>query len=33
LDRIRQTATFLEHLAIVGGFLAAALLVHRSRLS
>ena len=28
-DRIRQTATFLEHLAIVGGFASAALLVHR----
>lgn len=29
LDRARQTATFLEHLAIVGGFAAAAALVHR----
>lgn len=28
-DRGRQTATFLEHLAIVGGFAAAAALVHR----
>ncbi|TDR85236.1 DoxX family protein [Enterovirga rhinocerotis] len=28
LDRVRQTATFLEHMAIVGGFVAAALLVH-----
>ena len=30
-DRARQTATFFEHAAIVGGFLAAALLVHRRR--
>ncbi|MBP2227685.1 putative membrane protein YphA (DoxX/SURF4 family) [Azospirillum agricola] len=29
LDRARQAATFLEHLAIVGGFAAAAALVHR----
>ena len=29
LDRARQTATFLEHLAIIGGFAAAAILVHR----
>ncbi len=28
-DRVRQVATFLEHLAIVGGFAAASLLVHR----
>lgn len=28
-DRARQTATFLEHLAIVGGFAAAAVLTHR----
>lgn len=28
-DRGRQAATFFEHLAIVGGFAAAALLVHR----
>lgn len=31
LERVRQTATFLEHLAIVGGFLAAALLVNGRR--
>ncbi|WP_353860279.1 DoxX family protein [Azospirillum formosense] len=29
-DRARQTATFLEHLAIVGGFAAAAVLTHRN---
>lgn len=29
LDRVRQTATFLEHVAIAGGILAASLLVHR----
>lgn len=28
-DRARQTATFLEHVAIVGGFAAAAVLTHR----
>lgn len=28
-DRARQTAIFLEHLAIVGGFAAAAALAHR----
>jgi transmembrane protein len=28
LDRVRQTATFLEHLAIAGGLAAAALLVN-----
>ncbi|MCW2238587.1 DoxX family protein [Azospirillum canadense] len=31
IDRAHQTATFLEHLAIVGGFAAAAALVHRQR--
>lgn len=30
-DRARQAATFLEHLAIVGGFAAAAVLAHRGR--
>lgn len=29
-DRARQAATFLEHLAIVGGFAAAAVLTHRT---
>jgi len=33
LDRARQTATFLEHLAIVGGFAAAAALTRRRRTS
>lgn len=28
-DRARQMATFLEHLAIVGGFAAAAVATHR----
>ncbi|KAA2235431.1 DoxX family protein [Salinarimonas soli] len=28
-DRGRQTATFLEHVAIIGGLAAAALLAHR----
>ncbi len=30
-DRERQTATFLEHIGLIGGFLAAALLAHRGR--
>ena len=29
MDRVRQAATFLEHLAILGGFAAAAVLTHR----
>ncbi len=29
IERAHQTATFLEHAAIVGGFIAAAILVHR----
>jgi uncharacterized membrane protein YphA (DoxX/SURF4 family) len=28
-DRGRQTATFLEHVGLIGGFLVAALLAHR----
>jgi uncharacterized membrane protein YphA (DoxX/SURF4 family) len=28
-DRAHQTATFFEHVAIVGGFAAAAIVVHR----
>jgi uncharacterized membrane protein YphA (DoxX/SURF4 family) len=28
-ERARQTATFFEHLAIIGGFAAAAMLAHR----
>jgi hypothetical protein len=31
VERGHQTATFFEHVAIIGGFAAAAILVHQRR--